>query len=64
MTQDPDDSIINVFKYKAILLAFYCWAFIWYKKKIIIHKDNTTVVLGLEDSILRGLALSSTQTVQ
>lgn len=56
MKKNPNDLSINVYEVEAILLAFQVWAPTWYRKRVIVHTDNMTAALGLEDSTLRGPA--------
>lgn len=56
IAKDQNDPSINVHEVEIILLVFQLWASVWYRKKVLIHIDNTMAVAGLEDSTLRGPA--------
>jgi hypothetical protein len=38
---------INIYKMRAVLVAFYKWQHLWTKGRIIVYTDNTTVYTGL-----------------
>ncbi len=56
MTKNSDDPSINVHEVEAILLVSQLWAPVWYRYQIVIQRDSTTAVTGLQNSTLQELA--------
>lgn len=54
LPKNPNDPSINVHRVEAILLLFQTWAPLWYRHRIIVHTDSSTVYSGLLDSTFKG----------
>ena len=53
IAKDSNNLSINVHKFEAMLLAFQLWPPAWHRKKVIIHTNNTTAIVRLEDLMLQ-----------